>query len=179
MALFGWFKKKDNRNNYAFDDDDRKASKEIREKRKEIELLKLEREFEMHKLRMEREKLQLQRDIEDIQAEFEDDEPIAENESTETALLKIFGPMIAQKIMNSNSVVADSPPLNVSPSPPQQPQNTFSDDELRQIWEQTPKMARKMAKNYDDDTIRKVISNKLNITDKDTLDRALRIVRES
>lgn len=177
MGLFQWlFKKKPNK--YVFDDSDRESSKEIREKKKEIELLKLDRENEIHKLKIMKQKLELESEIQELQEAFSDDEdfyPEKESDST-TELIKMFAPMFINKAPVSAPIPTDK--ASNSSNPMEQKQH-FTDEQIKAIWDNTPKMARMFAKKADEQTIKIQIQKQIPNIDDDSIARAIKLIKSS
>ena len=148
MGLFNFLTKDKEikQKGYIFSDEDREFSKEVREKKKHIELSKLDEQYNLEKLRIEKQKLELQRDIDKIKEEYEDDEdlPNISNESTESELIKLFAPLV---IKNMKPVS----PVNSSVSETSLPKKSVSDTELLAIWENTPENIKKLALTLSDE----------------------------
>ena len=186
MSIFSWFKKEKEHKGHVLDDEDRATAKELRDRRKEIEMLKLDRDDSLNKLRYEKQKLDLEREIEELRGLYEDDEnDIApqEGDDTTTALMKMFAPMLVSKFSQQQT---QQQPVYSSPSPVTQPQSniappsqkvSLSDEELLKLWVETPSIAKSYAKNMSDDTIITSLKAKLPNVDDDTLQRGLKIIR--
>ena len=185
MSIFSWFKKEKEHKGHVLDDEDRATAKELRDRKKEIEMLKLDRDDSLNKLRYEKQKLDLEREIEELRGLYDDDEdeitPQADDDTT-TALMKMFAPMLINKFSQQQPT---QPPAYSSPSPVAQPQSistpsskvSLSDEELLKLWAETPSIAKAYAKNMGDDTIITSLKAKLPNVDDDTLQRGLKIIR--
>ena len=175
MGIFDWFKRKDKRANHTFNDGDREVSVEIRQKKKELELLKLERENELSKLKMFKAKLELENEIEELQEAMADntDDMQPETDGT-TELIKLFAPLLLKNI-NPSASVLDVPIQSFSPL--QEQKLSLSDEQLKEIWNRTPEMAKNYAKKAPDDTISKLILSQMPNIDADTLARALKLIK--
>lgn len=177
MGLFNLFNKNKEvkQKSYTFSDEDREFSKEIRERKKQIELSKLDEQYNLEKLRIEKQKLELQRDIDKIKEEYEEDEdlPDVSNDSTENELIKLFAPMLIQN-MNKNKPVS---PNNSSASETPLPKNSVSDAELHSLWDKTPQQAKEFVKTITDEELKIYLARQLPNADADTLNRAVSIIR--
>ncbi len=172
MGMFSWFRHKNsNYTGRTFTDEDRDTSAEIRAAKKEIALLKLQREDELHKLKIEKQRLELQAEIEDLRAVFEDsDDNTTDSDDITATMLKIFGPAIAATITPKQTAIAATD---------EQPQGKIriSDDELKRLWDDTPKKYKIFVPSLDDATIKTYLLAKMPNLDEDTQNRALKIVR--
>lgn len=110
MGLFKLFKKKDNRNNYEFSEEDRKTSLELRKLNAERKKILSEIEIQKAKLELEKQKYEL----DELRAELSEDEEEETESSTPetlltTALLNIF---LKGQMQNQNPSVS----VNKTPS---------------------------------------------------------------
>jgi hypothetical protein len=183
MSILSWFMgKSKKKQGYDFTDSDRDASAELRAKRKEIEMLKLERENELHKLKIERQRLELMQEIDELKNIYaESDEDDGTESSTELELIKMFAPMLIKNNQNTPNINGTAAPL--APNPPQtqtapSAQHVhLTDEQLNEIWNNTPKMAKMFAKKSNDDVVRTTIKSQINNIDDDSVERALKIIR--
>jgi len=178
MALFDIFKK-EKKKQYVFDDEDRKVSAEIRERKKQHELAKLDDEYSLNKLRIEKQKLELQMDIDKIKAEYEEDEEIPDisENSTENELIKMVAPLIIQNMNKQQSPIQNNSSVPDNRALPNK--ISISDTELFAIWERTPQQVKQYAKTISDETLKEHLAKQLPNADGDTLQRAILIVRQS
>lgn len=176
VRFFGWFRPK-TEVRHNFSNDDRELSLEIREKKKEIALLKLDRENELHKLRIERERLQLKEDIDELKESYDNFDDLSsdnEDDST-TALIKLLAPLFLQNKVSSSVVPSDS--ITSPPVQKEQPKQDLTDEQLLSIWKETPKIARKFAQSLSDENLRIQIEKQLPMVSNQTIARAIDIIR--
>lgn len=175
-----WKKKATEKQRYTFTDEDRETSSEIRNAKKELELLKIQRENELHKLRMEKAKLELQEEINELKGLYDDVEEYSDNEDGGVSeLIKILVPLFV-KNQTPASVVVSPPQVNnsdasITSSEPQK--RSIPDEQLQDIWKNTPAIAKKFAKNASDDSLKVLLIKQLPDVDDDTIARALKIIR--
>lgn len=177
MGLFNFLTKDKEvkQKNYTFSDEDREFSKEIRERKKQIELAKLDEQYSLEKLRLEKQKLELQRDIDKIKEEYEDDEDIPDvsDNSAENELIKLFAPMLIKNINQPAPV----PQTTSSASETPLPKNSVSDAELNSLWDKTPLQAKQFVKTITDEELKIHLAKQLPNADADTINRAVSIIR--
>jgi hypothetical protein len=162
MSLFHWLKRKHPQNNHIFTDEEREYSKEIREKRREIELLKLERESELHKLRIEKQKLELQQEIEDLKNVYEDNEEVETESDNTSEFLKIIAPYFLK---------------NLKPTQ-EQPINNISKTDIDNLWKNTPKSMKDHAKTQTDEVLIKYIQTQIPSINKEMMEYAISIIKQ-
>lgn len=181
MGFMDWFKRKqqDPRHNYTFVAEDTEQSVNVRAAKKRLELLKIEQEIEMQKLRIQRERLELQQTIDDMQEERNsDDTEETEQEDASTALIKALIPMFTAKFGNAGSVPVtpnepfqQTQPVQNLPTPV-----TVTDEQIRIIWDNTPKLQQKYAKQLyarDLPALKALIRTQMPLADELSQDRAL------
>jgi hypothetical protein len=176
MGIFSLFRnKEEKKTKYTFNDEDREFSKEVRERKKQIELSKLDEEYSLTKLRIEKQKLELQRDIDKIKDEYEDDSddlPDVSGDNTENELIKMFAPMFLkgmnQPKSSSTSTASETALQN---------KISYSDAALVSMWDNAPIEAKNYAKLMTDEAILAKLELQLPNADGDSLQRALSIVR--
>lgn len=181
MSLFDWFRKEKEpkaTKKYVFSDEDREYSHEINQKKKEIKMLMLEREAELHRLKIEKQKLELQQELEELKGVYDD----VEEASEDNDIMKMITALAPLLLKNQNQTVAPvvSPPNNSetsSPQPVQAQQLDLSDEQLNQIWKNTPFAAKMMAKKMDDKTLEMYIKQQMPNVSTDTIARALKIIK--
>ena len=170
MAIWDIFKKKDNRNNFTFGEEERELSLSRRRLKSELE----KQRFELEKLRLEQQKLEIENQVDELKGKlgyFDEDED--EEKEDGSPLDKMITAFIASIIAKNQKPTAITP--NVDNSQPAAVD--FSEEELTNMWKETPKQYRKMAKNLSDEQIKGFIKSKYsNISDK-SLDIAIRIIR--
>jgi len=180
MSIFNIFSKKEKKKvGYVFNDSDRALSMEMREKKKEIELLKLERENELHKLRIEKQKLELQQEIDELKGLYDEEEPSISEDNMTSDLIKMFAPMLVNQIKHQSP---NSSPLNINQTTTSNPSislKSISDEELLALWNETPQKYKDYAKTMSDENVLKTLQNHTPGCDVDTYSRALKIVRQS
>lgn len=165
---------------YTFSDEDREISSELRQKKKELELLKMEKESELYKLKLEKQRLELQQDIDELKGVYDGAEEALESDSDDTTnmLIKMFAPMLVAKFQNPAPVTPT--PVSITPSnslPPQPEQASLTMEQLKDTWKNTPGMVKKMAKKMDDETIKGYILQKMPNLDDASIARAIEVIR--
>lgn len=180
MAFFNWFKRE--KTGHTLTDEDREASKELRAKKKEIDMMKLEREDLINKMKFEKQKLELQEEIDELKGLFdEEDETLPKNEDdTTTALLKMFAPALISKFaqQTQNTPAYSSPsPQQIPPTTPLNSKVSISDEELLKLWEETPTAAKLYSKSMSDETIITTLKAKFPNVDDESINRGLKIIR--
>lgn len=186
MGLFNWFRTKteeERKVRHVFTDEDREFSKQITQAKRELELAKISREDSLHKLKMEKEKIQLDLEIEELKQQYSDlteDEP--DTQENDTDYVKMFLPLLLAGINKPTSTVATAPvsnaPTTSTSSQMEQKQLTsLTDEQMEQIWENTPIQYKLASKTMSDEQIKSFIQQKLPNADADTLLRAIRVIR--
>ena len=178
MFWHNWFKRKKGLT-HDFTDAEREEGLVIREKKREITLLKLERENELHKLKMEKQKLELQAEIAELKDslnDYVDDSDTSSEDRTTSDLIKLFAPMIMAGKMQ-NPVAAPVPVVSPMPSSPVQ--QHLNDDTLLSLWEKTPPQYKAMSKTMSDEQLGGVIKQQMPNIDDDSVKRAVEIIRSN
>lgn len=150
--LINILKKKDNRNNYIFTDEDRQRSADIKKAKHDLELKRIEVEKEKLRLQLERERL-------DFKAEFG-------NDNTAEILKPLMDIMVAWKAGAPNS----KPTLTNAPA-------SMPDEQIKKIISMQPKAYIKAAKKAPKDIVIKQIVDTQGVSEKDAL-RAYDIIME-
>lgn len=167
--LFSWLFKRKKHQGFAFSDEDRARSAEMRRLNHEREKQRIQREMEMQDLRAERERLRLEAEIDRLMPE-EDDEL-----NPDTLLLQLF----ASKFNPTQGAVPVGASETLAP-PIQTATGTvsLSDEQLRSMYQSmVPPHFKKIAKKMPDDALAGYIRNYLKTADDDTIRRAVNIVR--
>lgn len=176
MSIFDIFKRQ---KHYTFDNEDRKASAEIREANKRAQLSKIERQRKLDELAADLEIERLNAELEELRSDREElDLDLEEEDSVGSALVKAFAPLVVQKLsQNANPVVsaANSQPSTIPP--PAETTGYYSDQDLQKIWDATPEQYKKVAQKLPDRVIREYVRKQLPNTTDDDLDRAIAIIR--
>ena len=182
MGIFNWKKKKQHNN---LDDDKRelalitrKMNAELKEKKQEIELMKLESMHELETLKLQKQKLELQSKIYDLEDQFADDEEEEEPKSdnmAETLLMSIL-----TKSMQSNGEGATSTqpnPLAENISAPSLV--SLSDDEIKEYISNYDKKDIKKLKGLPVPMLKHLAKDhpEFSTFDSDTLERAIKILK--
>lgn len=165
-----WFKGKDPRHNHEFNDGDRSAAADITNQKARLKKLEMQKEHEIKMMELEARELELEQELADLQG---DDEEFDEEDSADALLVKLLQPILQRA--HSVSPSSHAAGLPASPSPAQ----TMTDDQLRKIFEDLPVHLKSAARVSSDDRIQEAILNQYPGVDQDTLERAVKIVREN
>jgi len=173
MGLFDWFKRKDNRANHSFTDEDREHSREIRKQK--LEILQAEKELKL--LEIQREKELIQQDIQDL---IGDDEE--EQSPFEKMLIPILQPMLMKMNNPQSQQVQESPHYqnnNSFVSSPELVGNTLSNDELQILWNKLPENYKKYVKRMNDEELRVFIISQVPAINRETIQRAINLIHSN
>lgn len=129
----------------------------------QYDLMELEEAKAEHHLRMQQIQQQLQ--------------TIPESQDSGLDMNQALMMLLAKAFMPQQGAVPVPPASPTTPPQAAPATVTFTDEQLRTVWNELPRAARKMAQNLDDDTVKNFIQAKLPGIDDDSLSRALRIVR--
>jgi hypothetical protein len=97
--------------------------------------------------------------------------PEKESDTT-TELIKMFAPMF----LNKSPVSAPIPTENASISSPMEQKQHFTDEQIKAIWDNTPKIAKVFAKKSDEQTIKTQIIKQIPNIDEDSIARAIKLI---
>jgi len=149
---------------HVLTDADRDLSLERRRLAMNRDLLDLE----LYKARHDLEMAQIQNDLQQLRSEGGDGEDSMLNQALTLLMSRAFG---------------DQTPAGSIPQTPPQVLPTagvsFSDEQLRDTWQQLPKIARKVAMSWSDEQLSQFIQGKMPGVDQDTINRAIAVVRSS
>lgn len=165
MSLLNWFRKKHPQNNHTFTDEEREYSKEIREKKREIELLKIERESELHKLKIEKQKLELQQEINELRNLYDDDDDDGTTDlesDSSSELIKMFAPYFLKNLKPSSEPLIQ----------------TISKIDIENLWKNTPESMKNHAKTQTDEDLKRYLKTQLPNIDDESIKYAISLIRK-
>lgn len=171
VSLFGFEIKRKGykpspKSGYTFDDEDQHHATEVKRLKAEQRKLQAEMALERQKLEFEKQKFELESLRDEL---YGDDE---EDEQEGSSLDKMLVPILMGAFVKQPAPPVDSTPV----ASVQKVQ--YTDDEIREILKQVPKHYIKLAQKMDDTTVRKFLyAQQPNVSD-DTIERALKILRE-
>lgn len=178
VSLFGWKLTKVKTSaspisGYELDDMDRLHATQTKQLRAEMKKIQQEiqiekQKFELDKLRAEQEQLR--------QELFGDDEEDEEDEEPSPEAL--FLPILLNAFKPGQQPAQEQFFQQQAPSKEQVQLVQYTDNEIREIMNKLPKKYIKLARNLDDNTIRKFIHSHQPGLNPETVDRALKILRE-
>lgn len=181
MGILDLFRQKQS-NRHVLTQEDRDKAVEVNQARFELQRARIENEKAILQLEKEKRELQIRRDMAKLRADIAEYEGDDFEEGEEAGGVDgMFQNLLMGAILKGQSPDTVGGGFLTSPSPPtliaQPPTVSLSDDQLRDIWEGLPKMARKAAKKLSDDQIAALIRNKVGNVDAETVSRAVSIVR--
>ncbi|NTW33421.1 MAG: hypothetical protein HGB12_12505, partial [Bacteroidetes bacterium] len=106
-----------------------------------------------------------------------------DTDSTTNELIKLFAPMIASKFTKSPNSVSPTMAETITSTqiPNTQPteKQNISDENLMQIWQNTPMMAKTFAKKSSDENLENMLRAQMPNVSDDTVKRAIAIIRKN
>lgn len=170
MGLFRFFTQQKTdiapKRGYPFDDYDRAISRELQDRKKELQMMKLQREDTLHKLRIEKEILELQQDLDDMKDQGEE-EP---STNTDADLYKMMLPLLMGKM-------TPAPVSKVSSPLPEK--QVLSSQQITEIWHNLPSSVQKMAKKLDDATLSSLIASNMPNLAEQSIAECVQFVKNS
>lgn len=168
---FSWIKRKDPRANYAFDDVDRQRSAEIKKRQAEIRKAEMELEHEIKLRELEVRKMELEDRLSEFDEE-DDDEDDEEQDPADVMLMTILRPVF-EKLSAGMAQPATTPPTAAAPVP-----TSMSDDQIRTLWNSQDPRVVAAAKFSTPDKIEEYLVKNYPGVDDDTIERAIKIIKE-
>jgi hypothetical protein len=177
--MFGFKKKKSNRYEHDFTDEDRNLSlerrrvnAELRNKKNELELLRLQQKTQIEEMKLERERLKLERDLQDLKDEvygYEDYE-----EQTPDSLMMT---LLSTALLKGQHPPSDDKNL----SSPEQPSNdvVLSREQIKAFYDGLSKTQKKLIKGLPDNEIQEAIKQKIPRISKESLNLCLEVVKQN
>lgn len=177
MGIFSFFKKKRTAN-YEFTEEDAKRSADIRSANAELKRKRMEYDAELHRLDIERKKLEMEADIEEARQRLADlrGEDEEEDDDNDEMSLKSLLPLILTAVQGRNG---NPPAVNNSNPPPMAAGVHFSDEQIADMYEQIPKLYRKMAQKMTDEQVAMEIRKRLPSMDDDSVNRSITYLRNN
>jgi len=167
MGWFSIFKRKDARHNHMFDDKDRELSLERKRMNIELENAKKKNMIAEENMRHKLEMAQMQDELDELTGYDDDDD---DDGKVSTMLLSLFDKA------KSLTPAASPQPQTIASSPAGV---SISDEDLKQLWDGVPQMAKDYAPKCTDAQVCEFIKVKmLPQADDETIQRALKVVRQ-
>jgi len=178
MGLKEFFsrKKRDNRVNYDFDDEDRQISLAKRQERSIYQREKAKYDLEELRINHQIEMMERRADLEQLK-ELLSDSGKQESGNIEEAALMMLLSKFANTQPHANTPAPVTPTQQNTISPPEDAGVHYSDEQLKNYWDSMPKFVKKLAKNMTDEQLGAEISSRMPSMDDDSINRAIGIIR--
>ena len=146
----------------------------MEQERQDMEMRKIE-----HELEVEHKKLEIERarqDLEDIRASrLQTDDDDTKDDGNEDSIMHELISLVKQG--NSKSPPVNHAYVNHSGAVQAPEVVTLSNEQIRQIWNQRSAFEKAAAKNMDDDSLKRLIMEKIPNIDASSINRAIEVIR--